>query len=48
MPSLILKASISLMEAFKIRDGKIYRIEAIFTYVPYSMHSPWAKPEAVR
>ena len=40
--------SISLMEAFKIRDGKIYRIEAIFTYVPYSMHSPWAKPEAVR
>jgi hypothetical protein len=40
--------SISLVEAFKIRDGKIYRIEAIFTYVPYSMHSPWAKPEAVR
>lgn len=33
--------SISLMEAFKIRDGKIYRIEAIFTYVPYFMHSPW-------
>ena len=40
--------SISLMEAFKIRDGKIYRIEAIFTYVPYSMHNPWAKPEVVR
>ena len=40
--------SISLMEAFKIRDGKIYRIEAIFTYVPYSMHNPWAKPETVR
>ena len=39
--------SITLMEAFKIRDGKIYRIEAIFTYVPYFMHSPWAKPEAV-
>jgi hypothetical protein len=36
--------SISLLEAFKIRDGKIYRIEAIFTYVPYFMHSPWAKP----
>jgi len=33
--------SLSLMEAFKIRDGKIYRIEAIFTYVPYFMHSPW-------
>jgi hypothetical protein len=40
--------SITLMEAFKIRDGKIYRIEAIFTYVPYFMHSPWAKPEVVR
>jgi hypothetical protein len=36
--------SISLLEAFKIRDGKIYRVEAIFTYVPYFMHSPWAKP----
>jgi hypothetical protein len=34
--------SLSLMEAFKIRGGKIYRVEAIFTYVPYFMHSPWA------
>jgi hypothetical protein len=33
--------SISLVEAFKIRDGKIYRIEAIFSYVPYFMHSPF-------
>ena len=40
--------SITLMEAFKIRNGRIYRIEAIFTYVPYFMHSPWAKPEPVR
>ena len=40
--------SITLMEAFKIRDGRIFRIEAIFTYVPYFMHNPWAKPEAVR
>lgn len=40
--------SITLMEAFKIRDGRIYRVEAIFTYVPYFMHSPWAKPETVR
>ncbi len=40
--------SITLMEAFKIRNGRIYRIEAIFTYVPYFMHNPWAKPEAVR
>jgi hypothetical protein len=34
--------SISLLEAFQIRDGKIYRIEAVFTYVPYFMHSPFA------
>lgn len=34
--------SISLVEAFKIRDGRIYRIEAVFTYVPYFMHSPFA------
>ncbi len=34
--------SLSLMEAFKIRGGKIYRVEAVFTYVPYFMHSPWA------
>ena len=40
--------SISLMEAFKIRDGRIYRVEAIFTYVPYFMHSPWATPAAGR
>src|ERR1043165_6041177 len=33
--------SLSLMEAFKIRDGKIYRVEAVFTYIPYFMHSPW-------
>jgi hypothetical protein len=40
--------SITLVEAFKIRAGKIYRIEAIFTYVPYFMHNPWAKQEPVR
>ncbi|MGH8148713.1 MAG: hypothetical protein ACRETB_01870 [Steroidobacteraceae bacterium] len=33
--------SLSLMEAFKIRNGRIYRVEASFTYVPYAMHSPW-------
>jgi hypothetical protein len=39
--------SISLVEAFKIRNGRIYRIEAVFTYVPYFMHSPfYAYPEA--
>ena len=37
--------SISLMEAFKIRNGLIYRIEATFTYVPYFMHSPWASAQ---
>jgi hypothetical protein len=36
--------SISLLEAFKVRDGRIYRIEAVFTYVPYFMHSPFAEP----
>jgi hypothetical protein len=33
--------SISLVEAFKIRDGKIYRIEAVFSYVNYFQHSPF-------
>lgn len=36
--------SITLLEAFKIKEGKIYRIEAVFTYVPYFMHSPFARP----
>jgi hypothetical protein len=40
--------SISLMEAFKIRNGLIYRVEAVFTYVPYFMHSPYASPPAAR
>ena len=34
--------SLSIMEAFKIVDGKIFTIEANFDYVPYGMHSPWA------
>jgi hypothetical protein len=38
--------SISLVEAFKIRDGRIYRIEAVFSYVPYFMHSPFYEHEA--
>lgn len=36
--------TITLLEAFKVREGKIYRIEAVFTYVPYFMHSPFAEP----
>ena len=34
--------SITLLEAFRIRDGRIHRIDSLFTYVPYFMHSPWA------
>ncbi|HEY7806182.1 MAG TPA: hypothetical protein VIC34_03190 [Croceibacterium sp.] len=33
--------SITLLEAFRIRDGKIARIEAVFTYVPYFMPNPF-------
>jgi len=38
--------SITLLEAFRIRDAKISRIEAVFTYVPYFMHNPFAGPAA--
>jgi hypothetical protein len=34
--------TITLLEAFKIRKGEISRIEAVFTYVPYFMPSPFA------
>jgi hypothetical protein len=33
--------SISLIEAFRVRDGRIHRIEAVFSYVPHFMHSPF-------
>jgi hypothetical protein len=33
--------TIAVMEIFKIRRGQIYRIEAIFTGVPYRMSSQW-------
>jgi hypothetical protein len=36
--------SITLLEAFKIRNGRIWRIEAVFTYVPYFMPSPFIHP----
>lgn len=36
--------SITLLEAFRIRDAKIHRVEAVFTYVPYFMHNPFAGP----
>lgn len=34
--------SITLLEAFRIKDGRISSIEAVFTYVPYFMPSPFA------
>ena len=34
-----------LLEAFKIVDGKIAGVEAVFIDVPYHMRSPWAEPE---
>jgi hypothetical protein len=33
--------SYCLMETFKIDDGKIQQVEAVFTNVPYRMPSPW-------
>lgn len=33
--------SISLIEAFRVKDSKIHRIEAVFSYVPYMMHNPF-------
>ncbi len=33
--------SFCLLETFKIRRGKIERVEAVFTSVPYRMPSPW-------
>jgi len=36
--------SITLLEAFRIKDAEIQRIEAVFTYVPYFMHNPFWGP----
>jgi hypothetical protein len=35
--------SFYFLEAFKIRNGRIQAIEAVFTTVPYRMPSPWTK-----
>lgn len=35
--------SFYLLELFKIVDGKILQIEAVFVTVPYGMGSPWAE-----
>ena len=39
--------SISLIEAFRIKDAEIQKIEAVFTYVPYFMHNPFWGPDSV-
>jgi hypothetical protein len=39
--------SITLLEAFRIKDAEIQRIEATFTYVPYFMHNPFYDPPSV-
>jgi len=36
--------SFYLLELFKIDDGKIHQIEAVFVTVPYGMGSPWLSP----
>lgn len=38
--------SITLLEAFRIKDAEISRIEAVFTYVPYFMHNPFWGPHS--
>ncbi len=35
--------SFVLLEAFKIKGGKIQQIEAVFITVPYNMPSPWTR-----
>lgn len=37
--------SFALLELFKIEDGKIADIEAVFVTVPYNMVSPWIAPQ---
>ena len=37
--------SFYLMELFKLNDGAIEQIEAVFVTVPYNMPSPWDDPD---
>ena len=37
--------SFALLELFKIVDGKIAGVEAVFVTVPYNMVSPWTAPQ---
>jgi len=41
-------STIAVMEVFKIRHGQLYRIEAIFTGVPYWMSSQWVPTAQVQ
>jgi hypothetical protein len=36
-------STLCLLELFKIRDGKIQQVEAVFIGVPYNMQSPWVQ-----
>jgi hypothetical protein len=38
--------SITLLEAFRIKNAEIQRIEAVFTYVPYFMNNPFWGPHS--
>ncbi|MEO6388722.1 MAG: hypothetical protein ABIT16_03390 [Croceibacterium sp.] len=38
--------TITLLEAFRIKNGEIQRIEAVFTYVPYFMNNPFWGPSS--
>jgi len=38
-------STLCLMELFRIQDGKIRQIEAVFIGVPYGMPSPWVPSE---
>jgi hypothetical protein len=37
-----------VLELFKIKNGKITSVEAVFIQVPYYMRSPWTEPEMRR
>ena len=37
--------SFVLLELFKIVDGAIAAVEAVFVTVPYNMVSPWVAPQ---
>ena len=39
-------STFSVLELFKIKDGKIWRVEVVHTNVPYHMPSPWRRVDA--